>query len=86
MSIYARIRDYGGDVIRDEWRITLRPGNLPPHAIEWLKQPDVRERLHREVWPQVDEWHERAAIREFDGGQDRDHAEREAYKEVMARV
>jgi hypothetical protein len=84
--ILARIRDHGGDVTCDEWRMKLRPGRLPPHALDWLRRPDVRAQLHREVWPQADEWHERAAIREFDGGQDRDHAEREAYREVMARA
>ena len=84
--ILARIRDHGGDVILDGWRIRLRPGGLPAHALEWLRQPEVRERLMREVWPEYDDWQERAAIREFDGGQDRDHAEREAYREVMARV
>jgi hypothetical protein len=85
MSIFARIRDHGGDVIRDKWRMRLRPGQLPASALAWLQRPDVRLRLHREVWPDVDDWHERAAIREFDGGQDREHAEREAYREVMAR-
>jgi hypothetical protein len=33
-----------------------------------------------------EEWEERAAIREFCGGQDRAEAEREAYAEVRARV
>jgi hypothetical protein len=84
--ILARIRDLGGDVIRDKWRMRLRPGKLPASALAWLQRPDVKLRLHREVWPEVDDWHERAAIREFDGGQDREHAEREAYREVMARA
>lgn len=83
--ILARIRDHGGDVIRDEWRMKLRVGSLPPHALAWLKRPEVRAQLHRELWPEVDDFHERAAIREFEGGQDRDTAEREAYREVMAR-
>lgn len=86
MAILDRIRVHGGDVIRDEWRMIMRPGRLKPDALEWLRRPDVREAVHREVWPTVDDWHERAAIREYCGGQDRAEAEREAYREVMARV
>lgn len=86
MSILARIRAHGGDVIRDEWRMILRPGRLKPDALAWLKKPEVRDAVHREVWPEVDDWHERAAIREFDGGQLRAEAERDAYQEVMAYV
>jgi hypothetical protein len=84
--ILARIRDLGGDVIRDKWRMRLRPGQLPASALAWLQRPDVKLRLHREIWPEVDDWHERAAIREFCGGQDRASAEAEAYREVMARA
>jgi len=83
VSILARIRAHGGDVIRDEWRMTVRAGRLGPDALAWLKQPEVRDRVHREVWSLVDEWHERAAIREFEGGQTRADAERDAYAEVM---
>ena len=32
------------------------------------------------------EWLERAAIREFDGGQVREHAEAEAFDEIFARM
>ena len=32
------------------------------------------------------EWAERAAIREFDGGQAREHAEAEALTEILARM
>lgn len=32
------------------------------------------------------EWEERAAIREFDGGQAREHAEAEALTEILARM
>ena len=85
MSILARIRAHGGDVIRDEWRMILRPGRLSPDALALLRRPDVRARVHREVWPEVDDWHERAAIREFDAGQDRATAEAEAYREIVAR-
>lgn len=81
MSILARIRAHGGDVTRDEWRFRLQPGRLPPDAIAWVRArlDDVK----REVWPQYDAWTERAAVREFDGGQTRAEAERDAYAEVM---
>lgn len=85
MSILARVRAHGGDVVRDGWRMTLRPGRLGPDAIAWLKREDVKARLHEEIWPEVGDWQERAAIREFDGGQDRATAEAEAFREVMAR-
>ncbi|MCH8852697.1 MAG: hypothetical protein IID41_08605 [Planctomycetes bacterium] len=32
------------------------------------------------------EWEERAAIREYDGGQAREHAEAEALTEIVARM
>lgn len=83
MSILSRIRAHGGDVTRDGWRMTLRPGRLGPDAIAWLKRADVKAQLHEEVWPEIGDWHERAAIREFCGGQDRETAEAEAYREVM---
>lgn len=86
MSILARIRANGGDVIREGWDIILRPGRLSPDAIAWLKRPEIKEQLHEEVWPEVGDWHERAAIREFEGGQDRATAEVEAFREVTARV
>lgn len=81
MSIIVRIRVHGGDVVRDEWRFRLRPGRMTQAAIAW-----VRARLwevQREAWPEFDAWNERAAIREFDGGQARADAERDAYEEVM---
>lgn len=80
--ILDRIRAQGGDVMRDEWRITLRRGRLSDEAIAWIGQR--RDALMREVWPAYDDWQERAAIREFDGGQDRAAAERDAYHEVSA--
>ncbi|TNE61396.1 MAG: hypothetical protein EP341_00705 [Sphingomonadales bacterium] len=78
-----RIRASGGEVIRGKWRITLRRGQLTDAAMEWIKAH--RDDLMREVWPAYDDWNERAAIREFDGGQSREEAERDAYQEVMAR-
>ena len=82
MSILARIRANGGEVIRDGHRFRLRKGRLTPEAIEWLR---VRWRdVCRETWPEFDAWEERAAIREYLGGQTRDEAEASAYAEVMA--
>ena len=82
-SILTRIRAHGGEVIRDGWQLRLRRGRLDDAALEWLRHPARREALMREVWPEYDDWQERAAIREFDGGQDRETAEREAYREIM---
>lgn len=80
MSIVARINAHGGEVVRDEWRITLRPGRLKPEAIAWLR--DHWRDLCLEVWPAFDAFDERCAIREFEGGQNRADAERAAYAEV----
>lgn len=82
MSILARIRAHGGEVIRDRWTLRLRAGRLTPEAVTWIGQR--KGDLLREVWPECDDWQERAAIREFDGGQSRDDAEAAAYAEVMA--
>ncbi|BBU58529.1 hypothetical protein KU6B_47940 [Mameliella alba] len=79
--ILDRIRAHGGEVIRDKWRITLRRGRLSAGALEWVREH--RGDLMREVWTKYDDWQERAAIREFDGGQCRDDAEADAYREVM---
>lgn len=80
MSILARIHAHGGEVVRDKWRVTIRRGRLTDGAMAWLRQN--RAALMREVWPQYDDWEERAAIREFDGGQTRPEAEEAAYQEV----
>lgn len=85
MSILDRIRAHGGEVIRDRWRLTLRRGRLTDEAMAWLREPRRRAALMAEVWPKADQFEERAAIREYDGGQDRETAEREAYAEVMRR-
>ena len=81
--ILDRIRASGGDVIRGKWQITLRRGRLTDAAMEWIKEH--RDDLMREIWHAYDDWMERAAIREFDGGQSREEAEQDAYQEVMAR-
>lgn len=84
MSILARIRAHGGEVIRDKWRIRIRRGRLSEAAVAWIASR--RNELMREVWDDFDDFEERAAIREYDGGQDRATAEAEAYREIMARV
>lgn len=81
MSILARIRANGGEVIRDEWRITIKPGRLKPDALAWVQANKAD--LMREVWPEWDAFEERAAIMEFDGGMTRPEAESEAYRRVM---
>ena len=79
--ILDRIRARGGEVIRDQWRISLRKGRLSPEADKWIGQH--RDALMAEVWPEYDRWVERAAIREFCGSQRREDAETAAYDEVM---
>ncbi|MBJ2153989.1 hypothetical protein [Paracoccus sp. IB05] len=81
MSIIDRIRANGGEVIRDQWRISLRPGRMTLAATAWVK--DRWRELCREIWPEFDDWEERAAIMEFDGGMSRDDAEAAAYRRVM---
>lgn len=81
MAIMDRIRAHGGEVIRDGHRFRLRQGRMTPEAIEWVRN-HWRE-VCAEVWPEFDDWEERAAIREYDGGQDREAAEQDAYREVM---
>lgn len=80
MSILAHIRAKGGEVIRDKHRFSLRQGKLTPHAIAWIKAN--LDAVKRETWPLFDEWEERAAIREFDGGMTREEAEIAAYEDV----
>lgn len=81
MSIMDRIRAHGGEIIRDEWRVSLRKGRLSQGALLWLREHKAD--LIREVWPEYDEWTERAAIMEFDGGMARANAEAIAYRRVM---
>lgn len=80
MSVLARIRAHGGEVIRDGYRFSLRQGRLTPEAIAWVR--DHLDAVKREVWPEFDRWEERAAIREFDGGMTREEAEAAAYEDV----
>lgn len=83
MAILDRIRAHGGDVIRDGYRFRLRKGQMTPDAVAWVR--NHMRQVCEEVWPDFQDWEERAAIREFDGGQDRETAEREAYREIEAR-
>lgn len=78
--ILDRIRSQGGEVIRDKWQIRIRRGRLTDAAMEWIREN--RQALMLEVWPEFDAFEERAAIREYDGGQGRAEAERDAYAEV----
>lgn len=80
MSIVARIRAQGGDAIRDGWTFRVKRGRLTDGDIEWIAQH--KREVMRELWPDFDDWEERAAIRQFCGGQSKDVAEREAYKEI----
>lgn len=82
MSILARIHANGGDVIRQEWRFALKRGRLTTEALDWLRAAGRWRMACREVWPILDLWEERAAIREFDGGMSRAEAEAAAYAEV----
>lgn len=84
MSILARIHAQGGEVIRDQWRFSLRRGRLTDAAVAWLRSR--WRHVCAEAWPDYDRWAERAAIKEFMGGMDRATAEAEAYSEVMAHV
>ena len=80
MSILARIHANGGDVVRTEWRFALKRGRLSAEALAWLKGRWFDACC--EAWPPLGAWLERAAIREFDGGESRPDAERAAYEEV----
>ena len=81
MSIIDRIRANGGDVIRDGWTISLRKGRLTDDQVAWIARN--KSALMQEVWPEYDAFEERAAIREFCGGQARAEADAAAYREVM---
>lgn len=78
-QILSRIRANGGDVIRQEWRFALRRGRLTQDAVTWVRAR-WREAC-REAWPLIDQFEERAAIIEFDGGLSRAESERAAYAE-----
>jgi len=80
MSILARIHANGGDIVRDEWRFSLKRGRLSAAALTWLRARWFDACC--EAWPALGEWQERAAIREYEGGQSRAEAERDAYQEV----
>lgn len=81
MSILARIRAHGGEVVRDRWTIRLRPGRLDQKATAWIGRNKAA--LMAEIWPEHDAFEERAAIMEFDAGMTREAAEAAAYASVM---
>lgn len=78
--ILDRIRAHGGEIIRHKWQIRLRRGRLSSEALAWIAEH--KRDLIREVWPVFDWWEERAAIREYCGGQPRSEAEADAYAEL----
>lgn len=80
MSILARIRANGGDMIREGHSFRLRTGRLNAPAVAWIK--DNIDALKREVWPAFDDFEERAAIMEYEGGLSREEAEAAAYREM----
>lgn len=84
MAIIDRIRAHGGEVIRNGWRFSLRRGRLTDDAVAWLRLN--WSEVCAEVWPEFDAWTERAAIREFMGGETREEAEAASYQEVMGHV
>jgi hypothetical protein len=79
--IIDRIRAQGGEVIRNEWRFSLRRGRLDDAAVAWLRSN--WQKVVAELWPEYDAFQERSAIREYCGGQTRAEAEADAYREVM---
>ena len=83
MSILSRIRSKGGDAWMEATMLCVKRGHLADADLAWIKAH--RSALIREIWPEFDDWEERAAVREYCGGQSREEAEREAYGEVMAR-
>jgi len=85
-SIIAKIHDRGGSVDLRDGKLILRRGNLTDAAVEWIKVH--RADLIREMVPPhlADEFEERAAIREYDGGQYRAKAEAAAACEMRARM
>lgn len=78
--ILDRIRAKGGDVVRQEWRFSLKRGRLTQDAVAWVKARWTE--VCCEAWPLFGDWEERAAIMEFDGGLSRADAERAAYAEA----
>lgn len=78
--ILNRVRAHGGDVVRQEWRFSLKRGRLPAEAVAWVRAH--WEAACHEAWPRLGAWEERAAIMEYDGGLPRADAERLAYAEV----
>ena len=80
--ILDRIRAQGGNVIRKGFTFSLRQGRLTPDAVAWVKAN--LEAVKAEVWPAHEDWQERAAIMEFDGGMTREAAEQAAYDRMEA--
>lgn len=80
MRILDRIRANGGSARMNGHKLALKRGRLDESALHWIKKN--RERLIQELWPEYDDFEERAAIMEYDGGLIREDAERLAYEGV----
>lgn len=99
LEILVRTQDGGLDVrvVGDKLRVT-GPTRLRPIAMQLLDRKAEVIGLLRAEAPEpllmpsdlpADwriEWEERAAIREYDGGQAREHAEAEALREIVERM
>lgn len=83
MTPLAFIRSHGGDVVRKGHVFRLRPGRMDAATIARVQRHI--EAIKSEVWPGYEDWQERAAIMEFDGGLSREDAERAAYQCMEAR-
>jgi len=80
LTILTRLKAHGAEIVRDDWRFILKRGRLTNEALEWVKAHWAD--ACREAWPAFDDWEERAAIREYEGGETREEAERWAYVDV----
>ncbi|MEM8555704.1 MAG: hypothetical protein AAGF71_12875 [Pseudomonadota bacterium] len=85
MTPLQYLRRHGGRVSRHKWTFRLHPGRVSRKALARLQDPLVLHRLRTEVWPEYEDWLERAAIREFCGGQSRTDAERDAFTDIIER-
>jgi hypothetical protein len=81
VTVLDRIRAEGGKVVRSEWQLTLVPGRMTTASMAWVRSN--KDALLREIWPEFDDWSERAAIMEYDAGLTRSEAEAAAYRRVM---
>ena len=99
MTLIQEARTAGLSVEPIGTRLRIRgPARLEPLAHRLLAQKcTVLQELCSQCWAWLGspsdlppewrvEWEERAAIREYDGGQVREHAEAEALREIVVRM